>query len=106
MRGQRVAMVFDLAFEARLAEGLKSAAMGASFRPGSEAMLEGLAQGFAGKPGSNPGWYFLRAGWVPVGWTPGGHGRNPLRALRLAPEDFGEPVSARAQLSLLEALGG
>ena len=47
MRGQRVAMVFDLAFEARLAEGLKSAAMGASFRPGSEAMLEGLAQGFA-----------------------------------------------------------
>lgn len=59
-----------------------------------------------GEPGSNPGWCFIRAGWVPVGWTPGGHGRNPLRALRLAPEDFGKPVSARAQLSLLEAFGG
>jgi len=42
----------------------------------------------------DPGRCFLRAGFVEVGTTPGGHGRPPLLVLRLAPADMPEPRRA------------
>lgn len=50
---------------------------------------------------SNPGWCFIRAGFEPVGWTKGGHGREPLRVLSCPPERWPEPMRADGQLSLL-----
>lgn len=41
---------------------------------------------------TNPGYCFLAAGWSHVRWTPGGHGRRPLRVLALTPS--GSPSSA------------
>ena len=34
---------------------------------------------------TNPGYCFLVAGWSHVRWTPGGHGRKPLRVLAIEP---------------------
>ena len=38
---------------------------------------------------TNPGYCFLAAGWSHVRWTPGGHGRRPLRVLEIFPSDWG-----------------
>jgi len=54
------------------------------------------------KPSSNPGFCFIAAGFEPIGWTKGGHGRNPLRVLRLTVDNMPEAVAPRnAQLRLI-----
>lgn len=49
----------------------------------------------------DPGRCYLRAGFEPVGWTAGGHGRPSLRVLVLRPDAWPEPMAPFEAQSLM-----
>lgn len=54
----------------------------------------------------DPGRCYLRAGFVEIGATKGGHGRSPLIVFGLRPENYPPPIAPlRGQLSLFRSEG-